>query len=76
MGYRRGAYRVMVGKPEGRGSLRRTRRRWEGNIKVGLQEVGWRVINWIYLDQDRDRWRVLLSTEMNLPQNAGNFLAS
>ena len=57
MGDRRGAYRVLVGKPEGRRSLGRPRRTWEGNIEMDLQEVGWRVIDWIHLAQDRDRWQ-------------------
>jgi len=74
--YRRGVYRVLVGKSEGRRPLGRPRRTWEGNNKMDLQEVGWRVINWIHLAQDRDRWQVLLNTEINLPYGAGNFLTS
>jgi hypothetical protein len=52
---RRGAYRVLVGKPEGRRLLERHRRRWEGNIKMYLREVGWEDLDWIDLAQDRDR---------------------
>jgi hypothetical protein len=59
MGERRGAYRVLVGKPEGRTPLGRPRRRWEDNIKMDLREVGWRDVDWIDLAQDRDRWRAL-----------------
>jgi len=47
MGERRGVYRVLVGKPEGKRPLRRPRRRWEDNIKMDLQEVGCRGMNWI-----------------------------
>ena len=55
-----------------------TRRRWEDNIKIDLQEVGYGSMDWIELAQDRDRWRTLVSAIMNLrvPQNAGNFLTS
>jgi hypothetical protein len=66
MGERRGAYRAMVGKPEGRRPLERPRRRWEDNIKMGLREVGWGGIDWINLAQDRDRWRALVNAVMNL----------
>jgi len=55
-----------VGKPEGKRPLGRHNLRWEGNIKVGLQEVGWRDMNWIELAQDRDRWRLLTNAVMNL----------
>jgi hypothetical protein len=59
MGERRGAYRVLVGKPEGKRPLGRPRRRWEDNIKTDLREVGWGCVDWIGLAQDRDRWRAL-----------------
>jgi hypothetical protein len=54
-----------VGKPEGKGPLRRPRRRWEDNIKMDLQEVGCGGMDWIYLAQDRDRWRALVNAVMN-----------
>jgi hypothetical protein len=78
MGERRGAYRVLVGKPEGRKPLGRPRRRWEDNIKMDLREVGCGGADWIDLAQDRDRWRALVYTVMNLrvPQNVGYFLSS
>ena len=63
---RRGVYRVLVGKPEGKRPFRRPRRRWEDNIKIDLQEVGCRGVDWIELAQDRDRWRALVSAVMNL----------
>jgi hypothetical protein len=78
MGQGRGVYRVLVGKPEGKRPLGRPRRRWEDNIKMDLQEVGGACGDWMQLAQDRDRWRALVSTVINLriPKNAGNFLAS
>jgi hypothetical protein len=55
-----------VGKPEGRGPLRRPRRRWEYNIIMDLQEVGWGGMDWIDMAQDRDRWRALVNAVINL----------
>jgi hypothetical protein len=55
-----------VGKPEEKRQLGRPRRRWEDNIKMNLREVGWGGADWIDLDQDRDRWRALVYTVMNL----------
>ena len=66
MGQGREVYRVLVGKPEGKRPLGRPRRRWEDNIKVDLQEVGGGFGGWMELAQDRDRWRALVSTVMNL----------
>jgi hypothetical protein len=66
MGKRRGAYRALVGKPEGRRPLERPRRRWEDNIKVDLREVGCGGADWVDLAQDRDRLRALVYTVMNL----------
>jgi hypothetical protein len=62
----RGAYGALVGKPEGRRPLGRPRRRWEDNIKMDLRKVGWEGADWIDLVQDRDRWRALVYTVMNL----------
>jgi len=64
MGKGRGMYRVLVGKPEGKRTLGRPRRRWEDNINMDLQEVGWGG-DWMELAQDRDRWRALVNTVMN-----------
>jgi hypothetical protein len=64
MGDRRGGYNVLVGKPEGKRSLGSPRRRWEDNVKMDLQEVGWSM-EWIYLAQERDRWRALVNAVMN-----------
>ena len=66
MGQGRGLYRVLVGKPEGKRPLGRPRRRWEDNIKMDLQEVRGGCGDWLELAQDRDRWRALGSTVMNL----------
>jgi hypothetical protein len=63
---RRGAYRALVGKPEGRRPLGRPRRRWEDNITMDLREGGWEGADWIDLAQDRDRWLALVYTVMNL----------
>ena len=65
MGEGRGVHRVLVGKPEGKGPLGKPRRRWEDNIKMGLQEVGGGCGDWMELAQNRDRWRALVSTVMN-----------
>ena len=61
----RGVHRVVVGKPEVKRPLRRPRHRWEDNIKMDLQEVGGGG-DWMELAQDRDRWRALVNTAMNL----------
>ena len=66
MGEGRCVYRVLVGKPEGKRSLGRPRRRWEDNIKMDLQVVGWGCGDWMELAQDRDKWRALVSTVRNL----------
>jgi len=78
MGERRGVYRVLVGKPEGKRPLGRPRRRWEDNIKMDLQVVGCEDMDWIDLAQDRDRWWALVNAVMNIwiPYSAGNFLTS
>jgi len=66
MGEDRGAYRVLVGKPEGKRPLGRPRHRWVDNIRLDLLEVGCGYMDWIGMTQDRDGWRTLVSTEMNL----------
>jgi hypothetical protein len=55
-----------VGKPEGKRSLGRPRRRWVDNIKMDIREIGWDDMNWIDLAQDTDQWRALVNTVMNL----------
>ncbi|KAJ4447245.1 hypothetical protein ANN_09249 [Periplaneta americana] len=66
MGESRNAYRVLVGRPKGKRSLGRPRRRWEDNIKMDLREVGYDGRDWINLAQDRDRWRAYVRAAMNL----------
>jgi hypothetical protein len=76
MGGNRNAYRILVGKPEGKRPLERPRRRWVHNIRMGLRDIGWGGMDWIDLAQDRDQWRALVNTVMNLriPQNFGKLL--
>jgi len=66
MGERRGVYKVLVGKPEGKRPLGCPRRRWGDNIMMDLQEVICGGMDWIDLDDDRDRWRALVNAVMNL----------
>ena len=65
MGKKRDAYRTLVGEPEGRSLPGRPRCRWEDNIKVDLQEVGWGDMNWIDMTQDSGRWRAAVNAVMN-----------
>ena len=66
MGEKRGIYRVLVGKPEGKRPYGRPRHRWEDNIKMELQEVGCGGMDWIELAKDRERWQTLVNAVMNL----------
>jgi hypothetical protein len=65
-GEKRDAYRILVGKPEGKRPLGRERRRWVNNIKMDLREIGWGGMDWIDLAQDKNQWRTLVNTVMNL----------
>jgi hypothetical protein len=65
-GEERNAYRLLVGKPEGNRPLGRPRCRWLDNIKMDLREVGWGDVDWIGLAQDRNRWRALVNSVLNL----------
>jgi hypothetical protein len=62
----RGAYNILVRRPEGKRPLGRPRRRWEDDIKMNLREIGLGDVDWIYWAQDRDRWQALVNTVMNL----------
>jgi hypothetical protein len=66
MGAKRNACGILVGKPEGKRPLGRPRCRWVDNIKMDLRERRWDGMDWIYLAQDRDQWRALVNTVMNL----------
>jgi hypothetical protein len=66
MGEKRIAYRLLMGKPEGKRPLLRQRRRWVDNIKTDLGEVGWGDVDWISLAQDRNRWRAHVNLVLNL----------
>jgi len=65
-GKRRGVYRVLVVKPEGKRTLGRPRRSWEDNNKMNLLEVECEGMDWIEVFQDRDRWRVMVNAVVNL----------
>jgi hypothetical protein len=65
MGQKRNAYKILVGKPEGKRPLGRPRRRWVDNIKMDLREIGWDDMDWIDMAQDREQWRALVNTIMN-----------
>jgi hypothetical protein len=64
---KRNAYRLLVGKPEGKRPLGRPRRKWVDNIKMDLGEVGWDDVDWIDLAQDRIRWRALVNSDLRDP---------
>jgi hypothetical protein len=66
MGEKRNAYRLLVGKPEGKRPLGIPRPRWLDNIRMDLVEVGWGDVDWIGLAQGRDRWRALVNSVLNL----------
>jgi hypothetical protein len=63
---KRNAYRLLVGKPEGKRPLGRPRRRSVGNIRMDLGEVGWDDVDWIGLAQNRNRWRAVVNSVLNL----------
>jgi hypothetical protein len=66
MGEKRNAYRLLVGKPEGKRPLGRPKRSWVDNIRMDLGEVGWCDVDWICLAKDRNRWRALVNSVLNL----------
>jgi hypothetical protein len=63
---KRNAYRLLVGKPEGKSQLGKPRRRWVDNIRMYLGEVGWGHVDWIGLAKDKNRWRALVNSVLNL----------
>jgi hypothetical protein len=65
-GEKKSAYMILVGKPEGKRPLERPKSRWDDNIKMDLREIGWGSMDWIDLAQDRDQWRALMNTAVNL----------
>jgi hypothetical protein len=66
MGEKKNAYTILVGKPEGKRTLGRPRRRWVDNIKMDLREIEWDGVDWIDMAQDRDQRRALVNTVLNL----------
>jgi hypothetical protein len=65
MGTKLNAYRILVGKPEGKRPLGKPRRRWVDNINMNLRVIGWSGTDWIDLPQGRDQWRALVNTVKN-----------
>jgi hypothetical protein len=59
-------YRSLMGKPEEKRPLGRPRRSWEDGIRMDVRDIGWGSVEWIQLAQDRDRWRAVVNTAMNL----------
>jgi hypothetical protein len=76
MGEKRNAYRLLVRKPEGKRPIGRPRRRWVDNIRMDLGEVGWGDVDWIFLAKDRNRWRALANSVLNLRVPLSSGLAS
>jgi hypothetical protein len=74
-GEKRNVYRLLVGRQEGKRQLGKPRRRWVDNIRISLGEVGWGDVDRIGLAQDRNRWRALVNSVLNLqvPRNAGKL---
>jgi hypothetical protein len=66
MGEMRNAYNILVGEPEGRRRIGRPKRRWEGNIRIDLREIGWENMDWMHLVRDNDNWRALVNAVMKL----------
>jgi hypothetical protein len=66
MGEMRNAFRFLVGKREEKRPLRRPRCRWEGNVDMYFRETGWEDVDWLHLGKDRDRWRAIVETILNL----------
>jgi hypothetical protein len=66
MGAKKNLYRILMGKPEGKRRRGRPRRRWVGNIKMDLRESGWDGVDCVDMAQDRDQWRALVNTVLNL----------
>jgi hypothetical protein len=66
MGEERNAYRLLAGKPEGKRQLGRPRRMWVDNIRMDLREVGWGDVDWIGLAKDRNKWRAVVNSVLNL----------
>jgi hypothetical protein len=73
MGEKRKAYRLLMGKPEGKGPLGRPRRRCVDNIRMDLGQVGWGDVDWIGLAKDRNRWRALVNSIFGFHKMLGNY---
>jgi len=71
IGEMRNAYKILIGRPEGKSPLVWPRRTWEDNIRLDLREIRWEVVKWIHLTQDRDQWRTLVNTERTIGFHKG-----
>jgi len=67
MGKMKNAYKILVGKPEEKRPLRELRHRWEDNIRMDLREIWFECVDWMHVAQNRDQWRALVNTVMNIP---------
>jgi hypothetical protein len=65
MGGMKNTNKMLDVKPDGKRPLGRSRRRWENNIRMDIREIGWEVVDWIHVGEDRDQWRVLVNTVIN-----------
>jgi hypothetical protein len=74
----RKAYKILVGKPDGKRTPGRPSHGWKNNIRTNLQEIGWEIVCWIHLAQERDLWRAIVDTVMNfrVTYKVANFLTS
>jgi hypothetical protein len=71
----RNAYKILVGRSEGKRPIGKSRHRWEHNIRMDLRKIWWEGVDWMHLDQDSDQWRAVVNivTNLRVSQKAGNF---
>jgi hypothetical protein len=78
IGEMRNAYKILVRKPESKRLLRRPRCKWEDNIRMDLDGIGWEGVDWMHLAEDRDQWWALVNMVVNLqvPEKSNNLMTS